>query len=72
MQDIGCFVIRVVGASCSKPPAARLARHGALGDTIGRARHFGAIARDALAPLPATPHKEALLDVVDFCISRLN
>ena len=51
---------------------ALMARHGALGDTIGRARHFGAIARDALAPLPATPHKEALLDVVDFCISRLN
>ena len=24
-------------------------KHGAIGDTIGRARHFGGIARDALA-----------------------
>jgi octaprenyl-diphosphate synthase len=46
-------------------------KHGALADTIGRARHFGGIARDALAPLPASPHKQALLDVIDFCISRV-
>jgi len=49
-----------------------MSRHGALADTIGRARHFGAIARDALAPMPAGPQKAALLEVVDFCISRLN
>ncbi|WP_349363905.1 MAG: polyprenyl synthetase family protein [Roseitalea porphyridii] len=49
-----------------------MSRHGALADTIGRARHFGAIARDALAPMPAGPQKTALLEVVDFCISRLN
>ena len=47
-------------------------KHNALADTIQRARHFGAIARDALAPLPRSQTKEALLDVVDFCISRLN
>ncbi|TIW51557.1 MAG: polyprenyl synthetase family protein, partial [Mesorhizobium sp.] len=49
-----------------------MARHGAIADTIGRARHFGEIARDALAPLEATPQKSALLDVIDFCISRVN
>lgn len=48
-----------------------MARHGAIGDTIGRARHFGEIARDALAPLPPTRQKSALLDVIDFCISRV-
>ncbi|MDP3897323.1 MAG: polyprenyl synthetase family protein [Mesorhizobium sp.] len=47
-------------------------RYGAIGDTISRARHFGDIARDALAPLKATPQKDALLDVIDFCISRVN
>jgi octaprenyl-diphosphate synthase len=46
-------------------------RHGAIADTIGRASHFGGIARDALAPLEATPQKAALLDVIDFCISRV-
>ncbi len=45
-------------------------RHGAIADTIGRARHFGGIARDALAPLEETPHKAALLEVIDFCINR--
>lgn len=49
-----------------------IARHGAIEDTIERARHYGAIARDALAPLPDTPQKQAMLDVVDFCIGRVN
>ena len=49
-----------------------IARHGAIDDTIERARHYGAIARDALAPLPDTPQKQAMLDVVDFCIDRVN
>jgi octaprenyl-diphosphate synthase len=49
-----------------------LARHGAVADTISRARHFGEIARDALAPLDATPQKSALIDVIDFCISRVS
>ena len=48
-----------------------MTRHGAIADTITRARHFGEIARDALAPLEATPQKAALLDVIDFCISRV-
>ncbi len=50
---------------------ALMTKHGAIGDTIGRARHFGEIARDALAPLKKTPQKQALLDVIDFCISRV-
>ncbi len=48
-----------------------MTRHGAIADTIGRASHFGGIARDALAPLEATPQKSALLEVIDFCISRV-
>ncbi|PWK68198.1 polyprenyl synthetase family protein [Aminobacter sp. AP02] len=48
-----------------------MVRHGAIADTIGRASHFGEIARDALAPLESTPQKAALLDVIDFCISRV-
>ena len=51
---------------------ALMARYGSIADTIGRARHFGEIARDALAPLKATPQKTALLDVIDFCISRVS
>jgi octaprenyl-diphosphate synthase len=48
-----------------------MTKHGAIADTIGRAGHFGGIARDALAPLESTPQKAALLDVIDFCISRV-
>jgi octaprenyl-diphosphate synthase len=48
-----------------------MTKHGAIADTIGRARHFGEIARDALAPLDATPQKAALLDVIDFCVARV-
>jgi octaprenyl-diphosphate synthase len=42
----------------------------ALEDTIERARHYGAMARDALELFPASPWKFALNDVVDFCINR--
>ena len=44
--------------------------HDAIVDTVERARHYGAVARDALAPFPDGPHKTALLQVVDFCIER--
>jgi octaprenyl-diphosphate synthase len=44
--------------------------HDAIADTVERARHYGAVARDALAPFPDGPHKTALLQVVDFCIER--
>ena len=49
---------------------ATMRRHRALEDTIERARHYGAMARDALELFPASPWKKALLEAVDFCISR--
>jgi octaprenyl-diphosphate synthase len=42
----------------------------AIEDTVERARHFGAVARDALAGLHDSAHKSALLEVIDFCIAR--
>ena len=45
-------------------------QHHAIEDTIERARHFGAVARDALAPFPDSSHRSALLEAVDFCIAR--
>ncbi len=45
-------------------------RYGATSDTIERARHYGAIAHDALAIFPASSHKAALLGAIDFCIAR--
>ena len=45
-------------------------RHGALSDTLERARHYGAMARDALGLFPGTPLKAALLEAVDFAIDR--
>ena len=45
-------------------------KHASLADTIARARHYGAIARDALGIFPDSPLKQALIDVIDFCIDR--
>ncbi|MEI2735195.1 MAG: polyprenyl synthetase family protein [Rhodoblastus sp.] len=45
-------------------------KHRALDDTIERARHYGAMARDALEIFGNSPIKTALLETVDFCISR--
>ena len=47
-----------------------LKKHRALEDTVERARHYGAMAKDALALFPASPMRDALDDVVDFCVSR--
>ena len=47
-----------------------LHRHGALEDTIGRARHYGQRAIDALGPFPAGKAKAALTEAVEFAISR--
>ena len=44
--------------------------HGALRDTVARARHYGDMARDALGIFPESPGKEALIDVIDFSIER--
>jgi octaprenyl-diphosphate synthase len=45
-------------------------RHRAIEDTIERARHYGAMARDALALFRDGDMKAAMLEAVDFCISR--
>ena len=44
--------------------------HGAISDTVERARHYGAKARDALGIFADGPAKRALMEVVDFCIER--
>ena len=45
-------------------------RHKALEATLERAHSFGAIARDALAIFPASREKDALEQVIGFCVSR--
>ena len=45
-------------------------KHASLRDTVERARHYGAIARDALGIFPDGPEKQALLGVIDFAIER--
>ncbi|SJZ72666.1 octaprenyl-diphosphate synthase [Consotaella salsifontis] len=48
-----------------------LGRHGALEETVLRARHYGALASQAAASIPASESRDALLQVVDFCIDRI-
>ncbi|MBC8338102.1 MAG: polyprenyl synthetase family protein [Rhodospirillales bacterium] len=45
-------------------------KHQALEDSVERARHYGAIAHDALGIFANGPHKSAFNDLVDFCIHR--
>lgn len=45
-------------------------KHKALEDTIERARHYGAMAKDALGIFPDSGIKTALQDAVDFSIER--
>ncbi len=47
-----------------------MTKHRALEDTINRAHHYGAMAKDALALFPASEMKQALEDAVEFCIAR--
>jgi octaprenyl-diphosphate synthase len=47
-----------------------LHKHNALADCIARARHYGAIARDALGIFADSPAKTALLNIIDFTIER--
>ena len=49
---------------------ALMEKHGALDDTVERARHYGAVARDGLAIFPDSEEKAILLEVIDFCIER--
>ncbi|MCF8466705.1 MAG: polyprenyl synthetase family protein, partial [Sneathiella sp.] len=45
-------------------------KHNALDDTIERARHYGAMAKDALGIFEDSEIKAALLEAVDFSIER--
>ncbi len=45
-------------------------QHRTLKDTIERARHYAAIAKDALEIFPASETREALIGTVDFCVER--
>jgi octaprenyl-diphosphate synthase len=47
-----------------------MTEYNALRDTVARARHYGARARDALGIFPDSPEKRVLLDLVEFCIQR--
>ncbi len=47
-----------------------LEKQNALSDTVERARHYGAIARDALGIFPDNPEKKALTHLIEFCIDR--
>ncbi len=51
---------------------ALMTRHRALEDTVKRAQHYGAMAKDALALFPPSPMKSALAETVEFCIARSN
>jgi len=45
--------------------------HKSLADTVNRARHYGAVARDALGIFPDSAVKTALLEIIDFSIERV-
>jgi octaprenyl-diphosphate synthase len=47
-----------------------MTKHRAIEDTIKRADHYGAIAKDALGLFPASGMKQALEEAVEFCIAR--
>jgi octaprenyl-diphosphate synthase len=47
-----------------------MTKHRALEDTMKRAQHYAAIARDALALFPASEMKQALEEAVEFCTVR--
>jgi octaprenyl-diphosphate synthase len=49
---------------------ALMERHGALADTVERARHYGAVARDALGIFAPGRAKDALIEAVDFAVQR--
>jgi octaprenyl-diphosphate synthase len=49
---------------------AMLEETGAIRDTIARARHYGQRAIDALGPFPGGKAKAALVEAVEFAISR--
>nr|WP_209016003.1 polyprenyl synthetase family protein [Roseibium sp. RKSG952] len=51
---------------------ALMKKHGAIADTVERAKHYGANAVKALEQLPSGAHQDALAEAVAFCISRVS
>ena len=49
---------------------ALMQKHAAFADTVGRARHYGQLALDALDVFPDSAERRALAGIVEFCISR--
>jgi octaprenyl-diphosphate synthase len=49
---------------------ALMRRHGTLAATLDQARGYAAAARRALAPFRDGPERQALDDVIDFCLER--
>jgi octaprenyl-diphosphate synthase len=49
-----------------------MGRHNTITDTHDRARHYGAVARDALGLFPDSVLKRALLEAVDFAVDRVS
>jgi octaprenyl-diphosphate synthase len=45
-------------------------KHDALADSVARARHYGAIARDTMGIFAEGPERQALVELIDFCIER--
>jgi octaprenyl-diphosphate synthase len=50
---------------------ALMERHGSLRDSVERARHYGAVARDALGVFADGVEKRALIDLIHFAINRV-
>jgi octaprenyl-diphosphate synthase len=65
-----CLTERMAGDADLDHAIGLMATHRALEDTVARAMHYGAMARDALEILPKSPARLALADVVDFCVNR--
>ncbi|NQV98240.1 MAG: polyprenyl synthetase family protein [Rhodospirillales bacterium] len=48
-----------------------MGKHGALKDSVARARHYGSIARDSLGIFEESEIKTIFGDLIDFCIERV-
>lgn len=49
---------------------AYMTKHNSLSDTLLRARHYGEMAKDALAIFPDNDVRKALYGIIDFCLER--
>ncbi|HUG62505.1 MAG TPA: polyprenyl synthetase family protein [Methylomirabilota bacterium] len=49
-----------------------MSRHGSITETVERAKSYGANAVAALTVVPSGPARDALADVVAFCVSRVS